>query len=387
MSTYLNKTISFDLGKRPQVAEVARDLKRLINTRNLSAGDQLPSQAELRDLRGYHNNTLDAAMDILVRCGVLSRKRRVGTIVVDPHRTVPNLWRVGVTVIPASSEQVYYAQLLQFMQTHLQAVGADISFFMLRPEAAPSKICLHSFDHLAEAHAEKRLDGLLTQIGIGDEDWFKLHEQGLELAHAGVWEQAPSGVVIDHVSMVEDAVMRLLSMGCKRLAIVSMKGPKPGFHRFWDSFRATSTAGGLEESAAVSLHGGAGPYGGWRVAEQILEMPADARPDGLIVIDDRIATGLAAALASRDGDYRPVIAIQTNLQAPLAYALPAIHYAVDVEQLAMRAVGNLMERLLSPTTPQKREYIYPELHSSKPQHLIINMKFSQKKSTPIPLAI
>lgn len=365
------RPIAAQFRNRPQTASVARDLKRLIHSVGLRSGDRLPTQEQLRETHGFHNNTLNAAMDILMKCGVLTRKRKVGTVVADPHSPVPSLWRVGVTVVPAASEQTYYAQLLHFMQVHLQAAGAEISLFMQQtqmpdPHTSPA---LSDFNQLPEACAGGSLDGLLLSERISGENWGKWHKQRLELTHAGAWEDAPAGVVIDQRPMVEDAVARLASAGCRRLGIVSMYGPQPGFCWFWDSFRTAVNASGLGESNIVSLHGGDGLHGGWRVAQHLLEMPSRMRPDGLIVIDDRIASGLTAVLAGANGEYRPRIAVQTNRQAPLAYALPVIHYEVDVDELARRAVANLMARLLNPATELQREYLSPKLRSRTPRYM------------------
>lgn len=369
MSKHKTQNTPFDLTARPQVAEVVRGLKRLIHLKHLEAGDKLPSQAELRATYGYHNNTLNAAMDILLQHGVITRKRRIGTVVQDPHSIIPGLWRVGITVTSSVSEEIYYAQSLHYMQRHLQKIGADISLFMERRDTNKGALNLHRFDHLHEACSARHLDGVLTPISI-ECDWQALHEEGLELTHAGAWRNAPAGVVIDHTPMIEDAVERFTAMSCQRLAIVSMKGPKPGHHLFWDVFRAATGAVGLKEPDVISLHGGEGPCGGQCVAEKILGMPLKERPDGLIVLDDRIATGLTAILASSDSVYRPHIAVQTNVQASMAYALPVFHYGVDIDKLTKRAVDNLMGRLLNPGSQLKREYIYPELYLPEPSHMI-----------------
>jgi DNA-binding LacI/PurR family transcriptional regulator len=136
----------------------------------------------------------------------------------------------------------------------------------------------------------------------------------------------------------------------------------------------------LEGEEAISLHCGGGPVGGWRVAEQLLDMPEEKRPDGLIVIDDRIATGLTAALATADGDYRPEMVVQTNRQSPLAFALPVVHFEVDVDELARRAVRNLMQRLLNPKLPFKVDWIYPKMRTDASRHVMPTLKGAEQNA-------
>ncbi len=89
-------SLTVDLGSRPQVRAVALDLMRLIHVEALLPGDLLPSQARLRERAGFHNNTLNPAMQLLVDSGLIRREARSGTVVVDQSRPVPGLWRVGL---------------------------------------------------------------------------------------------------------------------------------------------------------------------------------------------------------------------------------------------------------------------------------------------------
>ena len=83
-----------------------------------------------------------------------------------------------------------------------------------------------------------------------------------------------------------------------------------------------------------------------------------------------MATGLTAVLAPNSANYCPQIVVQTNLQAPLAFALPVIHYEVNVEDLARRGASMLIARLRNPQTKPRREWLYPELHTDTPVHMI-----------------
>lgn len=359
-----------DLNSRPQVGAVARELTRLIHGEALLPGDLLPSQKTLREEQGFHNNTLNAAMQLLVDSGVVRRKPRSGTAVVDPQGMVPGLWRVGLGLMPAVAEEMFYAQLTHLLHSKLQAAGASVQTFMLVDDAPKQAAGFRHFPGLMEVCEKGGLDGFVTSLRVDGEDWQTWHERGLEMVTVGAWEETPAGVIIEHWPMVTKAVGLLRARGCERLAVVAAGEPHPGYGLFWDAFRKACCEAGLSGDAARGLYGGAGPVGGWRVADQLLDMPEDERPDGLIVLEDRIATGLTAVLAPHSASYCPQIAVQTNLQAQLAFAMPVIHFEVDVDQLAERAVVMLMARLRNPQTEPRREWLPPALHANAPVHMI-----------------
>jgi DNA-binding LacI/PurR family transcriptional regulator len=307
---------------------------------------------------------------LLVDSGVVRRKPRSGTAVVDPEGTVSGLWRVGLGLMPAVAEEMFYAQLAHLLQSKLQAAGATVQMFMLVDRAPCRGVGFAHFPGLAEVCEKGGLDGFVSSPRIDGEDWQAWHERGLEMVAVGAWEEAPVGVVIEQGRMVTEAVGLLRARGCERLAVVNPGAPHPGFGLFWDAFRKACCDAGLSGDAARGLYGGAGPAGGWQVADQLLDMPEGERPDGLIVLNDRVATGLTAVLAPHSASYRPQIAVQTNLQAPLAFALPVIHFEVDVDELAERATAMLIARLRNPQTKPRREWLYPELHTDTPVHMI-----------------
>src|SRR5699024_1088770 len=73
-----------------------------------------------------------------------------------------------------------------------------------------------------------------------------------------------------------------------------------------------------------------GMRAGFEIAQHLLALPPADRPDGLIIEDDYLAMGLTSALA-RYCDYRPMLAVCTTRQSPLAFALPVIRYETDIQ--------------------------------------------------------
>ncbi|MGI5870306.1 MAG: GntR family transcriptional regulator [Kiritimatiellia bacterium] len=374
--------IQSELSRRPQVALVARSLVQWIHSRSLGTGDTLPSQAELRDSMGFHNNTINAAMAILTECGIVTRKRKTGTVVENAEAPIPGLWRVGVVVPPQVSCGAFYTQLQMMVLARLAAAGVAVELFAdTGVETIGSAVTFRRFRGLEAAHADRRIEGLFTPVAIAGEDWSLCARQGLAISHAGAWEDAPAGVVIEQGKMVEEAVAMLVQRGCRSVGIGSVRGPHPGHVRFLEGFRRATAAAGLAENAASSFSGGAGAHGGSRIAGQLLALPAHRRPQGLIVVNDLVASGLCAVIASTS-DYRPAIVVQTNRQAPLAFALPVIHCEVDVEELASRSVANLLARMRNPALPLRREWAFPHVQPDPQASLF----FVQNDADPAPTA-
>jgi DNA-binding LacI/PurR family transcriptional regulator len=366
------------LAGRPEATRAAQYIVRVIQGRRLTRGDRVPSQQELCAATGFSNNAMTAAMKVLVANGMLTRRVRVGSVVVDPDRAVRGLWRVGVAILSATASQPYYGELFHRVQAHLQSAGC-VTYVYIRNDqvTSPDSETIAGFDYLAEDVKRRPLDGLLDLSGLSGEDWVKRKRAGLAMVHAGSWETAPAGVVIEQGRMAEASVTALMDRGCKRLAVVSI-GPPVADQLFWSGFVAGLKNAGQTATRAQSLSGGEGPVGGRIVAEALIAMPAAKRPDGLLVIDDRIAMGLAATLAQTD--YRPRMVVQTNLQAPLAFALPVLHYEVDAEELATRAAAMLLDHLRNPDRPLTREWLYPRIMNPGESHM------SNSLPTPQPRA-
>ncbi len=356
------------LAGRPEATRAAQYVVRAIQGRSLRRGDRIPSQQELCAATGFSNNAISAAMRVLVANGILTRKPKVGTVVVDPDRNIRGLWKIGVVILPATSSQPYYGELFHRVQTHLQDAGCITSVYHRNESRFPGyKAKFEHFDYLLEDLERRPLDGILDLASLDGEDWQGRIRAGLAMVHAGAWEGAPVGVVIEHGRMVQQAVHALTDRGCRRMAVVSIGGYGPGYDRFWIGFETGMKEVGLSVRPEMSIHGGEGPIGGRNVAEKLLAIPREARPDGLIVMDDRVAMGLAASLVQTD--YRPRMVVQTNLQAPLAFALPVVHCEVDIEELATRAVNMLFSHLNQPDKPGVCEWLYPRILNPAESHM------------------
>jgi len=358
----------YDLTQRSQVSLAAREVVRLIHRNNLRLDDRLPPQSELLAKMPFSNDTISEAMKALVDAGVLTRRRRVGTVVMDPDRPVRGLWRVGVAVFSAIY-QPFYAQLLHRVLFHLDELGCVSTLHMLNPGCMRRPPILSDFGVLKQDAEDSIVSGIISFSDLAMPDCVRLEQGGIPMCYVGAWEDASCGVVIDQAPMVQRAVELLVGQGCRQLSLIHASNDEEGYDRGQLAYQAAVAEAGIGTHSRQDITDGHSPHAGARIAEVLLALPADERPEGLIVLNDWIGMGLTARLAEA-GSYRPNVVVQTNKQAPLAFSFPVVHFEVDVEQMALRSVDILLQRMRNPLAPARREWISPQLSLEEPSQMI-----------------
>lgn len=350
----------FHLHGRPQTGNVLRQIVRYIHELDLKKGSILPSQEKLAQIFKSNHNTINAAMKALTTSRVLTRKPGLGTVLLDPKCRVRGLWRVALALVPPVRSEIYYAQLLLLLQAQLYQEKIALYTYNLEHKDDDSADSLSHFVDLENDLKSGQIDLVLTMSSLPKSEWNYWSDRGIPFVHAGAWEDAPCGVIIDQGRMVREAVSHLVRRGCVRPAVVSQGGPVAGHERYWRGFVAAAEEFFLPCGQEQQLHAGFGAVGGFMLGKRLLEMPSDRRPDGLIVTNDLIAAGLTAMLV-RQAEYRPLISVQTNRQASLAFAMPIIPFELDVNDLAQRATDLVLQRLFRPTSSPIRDWVHPIL--------------------------
>lgn len=348
-----------------RVLEACKVILRHIQAHGLAAGDRLPTQDEWRRQTDFSNDTLSAAMRYLIDGQVLSRRSGLGTLVAEPRRSLEGLWTVGLALQHhIVGRKPFYAQLFCYVQEALGAAGCRTQIHLQQERDHQPLEPLDKFHLLAQDVAAGRLDGVVTMASLHPASWATLRRQGVVAVHAGAWEEAPSGAVIDRRPMVRAAVAELAARGARHFGLVSMPEQHTDGGRFYHGFVDGLAALGLPPHAGLHVTGSEGITGGEEAAQRLLATAA--RPDALVVVDDGMAMGLTAVLREHPA-YRPLIAVQTNQQAPLVYSLPVIRYEVDIRELAEQAVACLLERLANPAAPERVMYLPPRRAAEEPR--------------------
>jgi DNA-binding LacI/PurR family transcriptional regulator len=198
---------------------------------------------------------------------------------------------------------------------------------------------------------------------LHNENWSLSARRHFPVIHLGASERIPCSVFVDQGLFVREAFEHLHQDGARRIAIVSNSKPIPGFQHFWQSFQRVSRKYGYHVKQAKNLfYDGNGPRSGMIIAKKLLSMPASEQPDGIIVCDDLVATGLVPVLAA-DPRYRPNIAVLTNKHAPVVFPIPVYHYELDGLKMAEVLRDMVVDRLYAPGMPHQRRGVAADLLS------------------------
>ncbi len=313
-----------------------------LHENELKKGDRLPSHAELvRRLHVCHD-TLNTAMKWLVAEGILSRKQRLGTVVENPYPQCPKrtFWQVGIVAPPITSSY-FISVLIHYLHRHLGMMGFADRVYMLSVNAIPSSEVIErhpeDFSSLAEDLETEVLNALITSARLVTE----------KVPVCGVCSiQAHFGVTIDHRLFALDAVKELRKVGYRRI-LAAISHPQESFGQlFTEGVNEAKAVYGLGKNLETTICSN-GIENGYRLAREILERPFSEKVDAIILKDDITAQACASVLASEG---RPIpMAVQTNLQIPLSFSVPAIRFALDIDGMAQKGVELLLQKLLRPS--------------------------------------
>lgn len=356
----------YDMNVYPQVVRAYRMILRHIRAARMQAGDLVDSQPDLRQILNYSNITLSRAMECLVNDGVLERRKRAGTIVLDLSKARLTEHTVALAMVPHTTlpNEPYYGHLLRALEGYVREIlGAQIRIVVhhLGSRQYPAWP-LSTFPGLDEMVLNAEVDAVICPIGVRVKDVTHLAQMGVPWLHVGSDEESPSGVVIDQEPMIQRACRMLVERGSCRIGLILRK--VSSFHsvdklRFFHAYHAASQEHGFKtmpliESEDISLEDGR------QVARQLLKLPTRQRPEGLIVINDMLAAGLTDVLRDTPA-YRPHIAVQANTPGSLIFGVPVIRFDVDIYQLAQQVVSLLQQSWQQPSEGLQCRWIVPYL--------------------------
>lgn len=330
-----------------QVMNACRTIVRLVWRLGLRPHDRLPSQNELVEQTGFCNNTVTPAVKLLAEAGFLENTRKVGRILLDRRKWPDQLWRIAVPYGPPDDQPgcQFAAIQLCFLQSRLQALGCKCISLPRLPQFFGCGI--HELNHFAgleELVKENRLDGILTSARFSPDVIRNCSGRNLPFCLISGDQNAHLRVEFDTVHLIDCAMERFHRSGIRKPLLLECNdsdlrnsGSPESRH-----FLQLAKQYGMETDAHSVFTGS--------VVELLGKAPEAAsgpEHDGVLILNDVVgsAWSISLALAGR----RPLLAIQTNRQIVLAYALPHIRYEYDVESIASHAVDLTLEAILTGT--------------------------------------
>jgi len=338
--------------RRPpsRVTAACKQIARFIHGRGLGVGDKLPPETELRRTLGFCQNTFHPAMQRLVEMGLLTRRPRHGTVIVDLDPLNRLTWTVGLVTIdePILGPGAAIAWILHAMQRQIARRHCTCHMYF-RDENPRWPHRIVDFPGLEEDVDAGAIDGLIVP---SDMDAVALARIGIPAVETGFMTSAmPFAILTDFPAMIAEAAARLLDGKVRRIALIGEVFESGAFEAI-----VRQAAGGKNGVATEVIISNPGLEAGAEVARVLLQRPAARRPDALIFTDDFAAAGAAQTLAAQP-DYRPGLATMANKQLPQSWALPIMRFEVDLDEVAERTVGLLGEAMLNPDLPPRQERV------------------------------
>lgn len=322
-----------------------RKIVRQIVIDRILPGERLPVQEQLRRNFGVSHLTLGAAMEQLVAAGVITRKTRIGTLVVDRAPLLAFRWHIGLLTFdaPGCGPGTFYAALHHALTVRLSACGWAAATYVRRTPRWPYQRTA-DFPGLDIDLADNRIDGVITTTTLDPAAWDRLDHEGIVGCHVGTWDGDTRGVFIDMPRFHEEALAALVAAGCRHVGRTDLA--------------LVPSAGNPSPPMTLVLPFQPGIDGGKQMAAMLLALPEEQIPDGLIIPDDHAAAELIRVLAVA-GRPSPRIAVLVNRQVPVTFAAPVLAFEVDIDTLADRAVKALQNRVLGTTTSTHVERVAP----------------------------
>ncbi len=291
----------------PRKVEYARDaIVTLIHDQHLTPGTRLPSYTVLRQTLGLGTQTIASAVGLLCNAGVLEARDKVGTYVKNPaggHLA----GRTIAVVVRRLEGSAYAATLAAYIQQQLSKHNCQcLTFYQNSDPGRVPVPGLSEFPGLEQAVSERLCSGLITLCPLSTAAVRTLSRAGIVHCFIGDDDQCtlPNGVLIGVKDFLNEARRALESAGCQRVAQLCVT---PGQRSL--------------RNCGLPAYVGAGYEGGAAIAEAILAMQEDQRPDGLISDDDTVVSGFLGRL--------------------MALQLPTVEYLPRVATIVHRELGEL----------------------------------------------
>jgi len=322
----------------PRKVEFARDaIVRCIHDRHLEVGDRLPSYSQLRAEFGLGSQTIAAAVGSLCELGVLEVRDKVGIFVKNPAGGHLAGRTIAVVVRPLDGS-AYSAQLASFIQKLISEHNCRcLAFYRRQRPDAASRPGFDEFPGLEQAVDEHRIDGIITMCPFSDAALRRLDRNNIKCCFIGDDDHhgtMPCGVVIEVRHFLLDALDALRKVGCRRVIQLCTDAEQFELRR-----------------SVMPARIGRGYDGGAAIARELLALPPEQRPEGIVSDDDTVVSGLLAELRTADPDdapcgYLPIIATIVHREVGERYpSRRMLLFTQDIEEYAGLAVELLLQLL------------------------------------------
>jgi len=277
--------------KGPKDETLARVIRERVVTGRMKPGTRLPNRVELLKEHDVSPQTLQRALDRLVREGFVVPRGRAGTFVTNRP---PHLHRIALIFpnSPPASDNRFFSAL----QMVAQDVANERDRTLLTFHGIDGHIDSPEYARLEEDVVRHRVAGMIfatnPSVLYGSP---VLHEPDVpRVAFAATGLANVATVFPDFVQLARRALHRLAEMGAKRIGVIVHHSISPEIVNEWlGDLQSLGLQTRPEWKIGLSVYAP-----GWvgSAMHLLMDRPPADRPDGLLILDDHLVEPALSAL-------------------------------------------------------------------------------------------
>ncbi|MCC6424030.1 MAG: GntR family transcriptional regulator [Phycisphaerales bacterium] len=315
--------------------QLQRQIREKIQAHRLPPGEKLPTNHEISATLSVSYETVQRAMKALADRGLVVRHKSKGTFV--RKAVMPRVVAVYCTDSVFDPKASPFSSLMAHHLSNLLHEDARDMRVHYAPEPWGNKT--KGYADMRRDLEERRVAGVITLNRMPRELVDLAYAMSIPVVGVTVPHAADNVVWVDYVDFTHRAIRRMVKEGCRRVVLIGYSLDIEGTH-LEDLFKIAEANGLKVVAEDVKC-----PIGDdW--IERGLQMGRQldlSKYDGAIVADDIIAVGFTRALARRGVRVPEDLRVITmwNRGSPLALALPAVRFDVNIEEMARQSVRML----------------------------------------------
>ena len=355
-----------------QTEMVKKQLISLIREGGLKVGSQLPPQTELREKLGVGSKTIQRAIDTLAESGILEIRPHKGVFIKQLETDGFIGHEIGLvcmrrTYSPAS------ASLMQCLQLQMHGNACQCKLFLRNFPEMTQVDSLSYFDGLKRCIEQKQIQGLITTVSFDKEAWAFFREHDLPVVSLSSAAFNAGFKVSDGVDL-NDMFEQSTKRGFRRPAVIFCGFPVTEQIRKKFERNSSLDPAIFCRSLTPEMEVEDQPYQWtgdlYKILHQFAGMPANRRPDVLLIPDDIITSIAHRELLKMQLNgcrWDPFFIYQTTRQMPILPdgSIRGDYYACDSMESAEAAVKLLLDVISGKETEERTVYIKPKLHETE----------------------
>ncbi|ADO55948.1 LacI family DNA-binding transcriptional regulator [Paenibacillus polymyxa] len=271
---------------------------------------------------------------------------------VEPRDTDAREWSGTVLVLfpnirHQNRESKYWGPVFEGISERLNRRGLDM-ITLTEP----------STDDMFSLLNPEAIKGIITVGTISTTLLLNIYRMGIPVVMVDHWDSAflSDAVFTDNRTCMNELMKDLLCKGYDHFQFVGHIDDAHSFYERWEAFRSTLEMSGVELRQNKALI-----YGGAQaLAEEMDKLPEDELPEVFVCANDVTASQVVEVLKGKGIDVPRRCGVtgfdDTNDQMPI-YAT----VRVDKELLGMRAVDQLLWRIMNPNSPVEKKLLHADL--------------------------